>query len=279
MDRRIILAVCLVVLSSMAVGQYVFAEPSQVSTTVKLNYLDVQLTYPSEVLPGQSVTISIQANAKDYFRLVNLVLQVYYADGNNLRLLTTTTVANDVYLSKDNRLTKDIQATIPADAPRTSLVAIVSENVKMPYYDYWNYYYPISYYYYGDSSYPYFYYVYPPYYYVSVTDNALAPLSYIKATTPEYVSLQNEYQMLQQKLTQTQAENQKLQQDLQAAQSSVAQKDSMIADLNQQLNSAQTMIRTLLAISVIFAGLAVVLGFFLFRGRIKRPKKSNANKE
>jgi hypothetical protein len=269
MNRRIIIAVCFVVLSSMAVGQYVSAQPSQVSTAVNLSYLTVELTYPSEVLPGQSATISVQANAKDYFRLVKLVLQVYYADGNNLKLLTTATVASDVYLSKSNQLTKDVQAAVPADAPRTSLVAIVSENVKTPYYDY----YPYSYFYYGAASNPYFYYVYPPYYYLSVTDDALAPLSYVKATTPEYVSLQTEYQMLEQKLNQTQADNHKLQQDLQAAQSSVAQKDSMIADLNKQLTSAQTMIGTLGAISVIFAGIAVGLGFFHFRGRIKRPKQ------
>ncbi len=182
-----IVALCLVVLAAVTASQYVFAEPTQASTTVDSTYLKVQLSYPSEVLPGQSLTVSVQVTSKDNFRLVSLTIQIYYADGNNLRLLKTAAVANNTYMNTGNRLNAEIQATVPGDAPRTSLVAMVSENVRIPNYDY---YYPL-YYYYDYYSYP-FMSVYQSYYYFTITDNQLAPLSYIKATIPEYVSLQRE---------------------------------------------------------------------------------------
>ncbi len=256
----------------LALGQVVYAQSSQVSTTAELNSLTVQLSYPSEVLPDQAVTVSVQATAKDYVQLGKLVLQVYYADGNSLHLLTTVTVAANVYLNKGNQVSKDIQVNVPADAPRTSLVALITENVNSPSYTYWSYYYPYSYWYWGDENYSdsYFFYAYPIS--TSVTDDGLSPLSYIKATTPEYVTLQGEYQMVQQQLNQSKADNQKLQ-------DTVAQDNSVIANLNQQLASTQAMVRTLEAFAIILAVLAIALGLLLFTGRIRHPKKSSSAKE
>jgi hypothetical protein len=275
MKNKVILALCFVLMASIAIGQSAYAESSQLSTTVNLRYLNVQLTYPSEVLPGQAATLSVQATAKDYLRLVNLALLVYYTDGNNLRLLANATVAADVYLSKSNQVSKAIQVNVPADAPRTSLVALVSENIKMRYsYNYWPYYYPYSYWdsEFSNISNAFFVYVYPAYNYISLTDDGLSPLSYIKATTPEYVTLQNEYQTLQQQVAQSQADNRKLQ-------NTISQNNSVIADLNQQLASAQTMIRTLEGFSIILAGLTIFQAFLFFKGRMERRKKGSGDKE
>lgn len=274
MKFKILLGVCIVVLVMMALGQVVYAQSSQVSTTVELNSLTVQLSYPSEVLPGQLATVSVQATAKDYLQLGKLVLQVYYADGHSLHLLTSVTVATNVYLSKGNQVSKDIQVNVPADAPRTSLVALVTENVNSPSYNYWSYYYPYSYWYWGDENYTdtYFLYAYPTYYYTSVTDDGLSPLSYIKATTPEYITLQGEYRIVLQQLNQSRTDNQKLQ-------GTVAQDNSVIANLNQQLGSTQAMVGTLEAFAIILAIVALVLGFLLFKGRMGRQKKSSSNKQ
>ena len=272
MKPKVLLAACFVFLAMLAMGQMVHAESSQVSTTVELKYLAIHLTYPSEVLPGQMATVSVQATAKDYVHLSKLVLQVYYADGTSLHMLTAVTVADNVYLSKGNQVGKDLQVNVPADAPRTSLVALVSENVNLTY-DYWSYYYPYPYWYWGDGNYSesYFIYAYPVPYYTSATDDGLSSLSYVKATTPEYVTLQSEYQMVQQQLAQSKADNQKLQ-------DTVTQNNSVIANLNQQLASTQIMIRTLEAFSIILAVLAIVLGFLLFKSRVRRREKGN-NKE
>src|SRR3990172_8828700 len=254
----------LVVVLVGSAGQLVLADSTQVSNTVSLSHLSVKLAYPSEVLPSQSITIDIQATARDSFRLKSLEVQVYLADGNSLRQLTTATISKDLYMSRGDQINKDIQTTVPADAPRTSLIALVSETATMTYYDYPYYY---AYYYY----YPSYYYVYyPAYSYSSVTDDGIAPLSYIKATTPEYVSLQTAYQMLQQKLDQSQGENQQLKQTLDARQATINQLNSDIAALNQKFTSAQGTITLLEVTSIILVGILVALAVYTFRERNRR---------
>ena len=257
----------LVVVLLGSAGQLVLADSTQVSNTVSLSHLSVKLAYPSEVLPSQSITIDIQATARDSFRLKSLEVQVYFADGNSLRQLTTATVSKDLYMSRGDQINKDIQTTVPADAPRTSLIALVSETATMTYYDYSYYYYYPPYYY---RNYSYYYVYYPSYSYSSVTDDGIAPLSYIKATTPEYVSLQTAYQMLQQKLDQTQAENQQLKQTLDARQATINQLNSDIAALNQKFTSAQGTITLLEVTSIILVGILVALAVYTFRERNRR---------
>jgi hypothetical protein len=257
----------LVVVLVGSAGQLVLADSTQVSNTVSLSHLSVKLAYPSELLPGQSITINIQATARGSFRLKSLEVQVYFADGNNLRQLTTATVSKDLYMSKGDQINKDIQTAVPADAPRTALIALVSETATMTYYDY-SYYYYYPPYYYGNYSYYYVY--YPSYSYSSVTDDGIAPLSYIKATTPEYVSLQTAYQMLQQKLDQSQAENQQLKETLDARQATINQLNSDIAALNQKFTSAQGTITLLEVTSIILVGILVALAVYTFRERNRR---------
>ena len=118
--------------------QSVFAQSNQVTSTVSLSHGNVQLTYPSQVLPGQSATINLTAQAKDSFQLANLTVQVYLADQNNLRQLLSTTVAQNTMMTTGNQINKQIQITVPSDAPRTSLVALVTESVSMTPYSYPN---------------------------------------------------------------------------------------------------------------------------------------------
>jgi predicted PurR-regulated permease PerM len=248
--------------ASLFVNPSAYAQSTQIINNVTLEHLNVQLTYPSEVLPGQSITINLQAKAKDSFRLTSLVIQVYLANSSSLRQLTSTTVAQDLSMSSGAQISKDIQVPVPLDAPRTSLVAVVSESVRMTYY-YYSYWYPY-WYPYDNYSWPYFY-AYPSYYYRTLSDDAIAPLTYVKATTPEYVALQSQYQQLQQTLNQTQAQNQQLQHDLQNAQNAIAQRDSTIAGLNKQLSSLQGTLTVLEAVAVILAVAIVALAVMYFR--------------
>jgi hypothetical protein len=264
------LIIALAILTSIAYAQSVAAQPTQSSYTVNLTYMSIQLSFPSEVLPGDSVTVSLQANSKGNINVASLTATIYYADGTNLHQVATATLGNNYYMSSGT-LSKQIQFSIPQDAPRTSLMAVLSENVQVAYYSYDYYYAPYDYsnnyssrycYYYPYCYFDYGYAYYPSYSYSSSSDSGIAPLSYIKATTPEYVSLQTEYQMVQQQLTQSQAENQQLKQNLQDAQNTLAQKNSTIATLNQQLSSAQSMIGELEVTSIILAIIAVAIGIF-----------------
>jgi len=266
--KTIVPIVLLLVLASMFAGQFVFAQPSQVTSTVSLSYLNVQLTYPSEVLPGQTVTVSVVAQAKNTFQLSSLSLQVYLANQNSLQQLLTTTVAQSQTVSNGGQITGTAQVVVPSNAPRTSLVAVVTETVASQ--DYYSYgYYPGDWGGYwggwvlgyggGYGSY------YPSYSYQSSSDSGIAPLSYVLATTPEYVSLQSQYQGLQQQLNQTQAQNQQLQQQLQAAQNSNAQKDSTISTLNSQLSSTQGTTTLVEVVAVILAIAVVALAVLHFK--------------
>ncbi len=272
------------ILVALVASQVAFAQASETSSTVSLSHFSVQASYPAEVLPGDSVTISVQAKAKSSFNLISLTIQVYYADASTLHEVTSATLGSNTYMNNGMSINKDVQFTVPKDMPRTSLIALFSENVRVAYYDYYHYY-PAAYYAanysypnwynYNYYSYPYMYYAYPVASYSSSTDDGVGPLSYVKATTPEYVSLQSEYNSLQQNLQQVQADNQKLQQDLTAAQGTISQKDAQIADLNQQLDSAKTTSTTLGIATLAAAAIAVVLALFaVMRGRSKGPSKT-----
>jgi hypothetical protein len=207
--------------------------------------------------------------------MLSLTAQIYYASNNSIRTLATVELAKNTRMDSGAQVSKDVQVTIPMDAPRTSLIGVVSETVRLTYYSYdYSYYYP----YYGDYSsfgysyYPYYYYMYPSYGYADMTDESLAPLSYIRATTPEYVSLQSEYQMLQAKLNQTQAENQQLQQTVKSQQDSINEKNSIIADLNQQLASAQSMLTMLEVVAVVLVLVVVATAVYLSRRTTKRAE-------
>jgi len=244
MKTKIIAPIALlVILASIFATQSALAQSNQAVSAVNLNHLNVQLTYPSQVLPGDLAIINLTAQAKDTFQLSSLTIQVYLADENNLWQLLSTTVAQSTFMLSGDQISKQIQVTVPSNAPRTSLVAQVTESVSMNSYPNSQYAYPYlncnanlcSY-----GSYPYYFYSSPSFYYSSYqtynyqpsSDDAIAPLSYVPATTPEYVALQSQYQQLQ-------TQNQQLRQQLQALQNSTAQKDSTISSLNNQLSSVQ----------------------------------------
>ncbi len=273
-----VITILVILAVSFSISQFVSAQSSQNAYTISLTYLTIQLSYPSQVLPGDAVTVNIQATAKSNINSVILTAQVYYANGADLHQLTSATV-NGNYMPAGSNLSKQIQFTIPQDAPRTSLLGVLTEKVQTVYTSY--YYYPMysnhsspycyndAYWsydcYYNQGNYSYAFYPYSSY--DSNTDSGVAPLSYVKAATPEYVSLQSQYQSLQsqyqtlqQQLAQSQGQNQQLSQTLQNAQNTIAQLDATIANLNQQINSTQNTNRTLEAIAAALGVVSLLLG-------------------
>jgi len=297
------IVILVILAASLFYGQFAIAQSNQTSYTANLTYLTVQLTYPSQVMPGDSVTVNLQATAKQNIASLTLTTQIFYSDGSSLHQLTSATFESD-NLNSGGSFSKEVQFTVPQDAPRTSLLATLTENVKTAYvnyyyfpaynysnspycyYDHHNYY--CQYYYWGYNNYssPYCYYdvfsgycqnyymAYPSYTYTTTTDSSLAPLSYIKATTPEYVALQSQYQSLQQQLAQSQSQNQQLQsknqqlqnqnqqlqQSLQSVQSTNSQRETTISNLNQQLTSSQGVNETLEPVTAVLAVIAIALG-------------------
>jgi len=91
-SKVIVPIIIAVIVASIFATQSVYAQ-DQATSSVSLSHLNVQLTYPSQVLPGQSVTVNVMAQARDSFRLTSLTMQVYLADQNNLQQLLSTTLA------------------------------------------------------------------------------------------------------------------------------------------------------------------------------------------
>jgi hypothetical protein len=237
-----------------------FAQPTQLSYRVNLNSFTLQVTYPSEVMPGDTVTVNIHGspNSNSVY-LQSLTVTVYYADATGLHQLGTQNLVSNsangygYYVSSTTEsFSKSFTVNVPQNASRTSLVAIFSETVQSSnyyYYNYWSFGYPCA-----D---PVFCGYYPSY--GTTTDDAIAPLSYIKATTPEYLTLQ-------QQMNQTQAQNKQLQ-------TTISQQSTVINQLNQQLTSANGTAQTYQMVSVVFVIIAVALAAFnVYQLRSKTQK-------
>jgi hypothetical protein len=245
-------------LLSVSMFNPALAQATQVSYVVNLNSFTLQVTYPSEAMPGDNVTVNIQGSPKsNSIYLQSLTATIYYADAAGLHQVATQNLVSNptnnygYYGSyTPGSFSKNFTVNVPQNTPRTSLVAIFSETVQSNNYN--NYNYP-SYFGYLYSGNPLFYSYYPSY--STTTDDAIAPLSYIKATTPEYVALQSEYQMLQQQLNQTQTQNKQLQ-------TTISQQSTMISQLNQQLTSTNGTTQTYQMAAVVFVIIAVALAAF-----------------
>lgn len=262
-------------LLSVSLFRPAFAEPAQISYTVNLNSFSLQVTYPSEVMPGDAVTVTVQGSPRgSSVYLQNLTVTIYYADATGLhQLACQTLVSNSANsygyygASTTGSFIKNFTVNVPQDVPRTSLVAIFSETTQSN--NYYNYYYgPFSYWFYADPLFPTALPFYPSY--GMATDGAISPLSYINATTPEYLALQSKYQILQQQLNQTQAQNQQLQ-------TSITRQNATISQLNQQLTSANSTTQTYQTVAAVFVIIAVALAAFtIYRMRSKEKTKNTS---
>jgi len=253
-------------LISFSLFNAVYGQPTQSSYTVKLDAYTLQVTYPAEVIPGDTVTVNVQGSRAGLgVYLQSLTVTIYYANASGLHEIATenlfvvgTPNAYNNYVSYGyaGSFNKNFTVSVPENASGT-LVSIFSETALPKYQGYTPYFpsYPYAYssYPYTSSystpSYPYFpsntyypysstnpyypYYPSSPYYPTSnsySSDQAIAPLSYVKAA-PEPVTLQSENQMLQQQLNQTQGLNQQLQ-------TKVSQQSATVNQLSQQLAGA-----------------------------------------
>jgi hypothetical protein len=262
------------ILSSVGMVNSAFAQSAQTTYTVNLNSFSLQVTYPSQVKPGDTVSVNVQVNPKTSLAyLQSLTATIYYADTSGLHTIATQTIFSNNAYGYGNyataSFTKSFTVNVPQNAPRTSLVAVFTETAQSNNYN--------AYYSYGYGAYYYSWYypayqygVYPSYYSsTTTTDDAIAPLSYIQASTPEYVTLQSTYQLLQQKLnqtqtqlTQSQAQLQQEQAQNQQLQSTGAQQSATINQLNQQLATTSGMAQSYQLLALVLGIIALVFAVF-----------------
>ncbi len=253
--------------SLLFLSQPAYADSGQLTNNFGLNYLDVRLTYPSAVTPGQTITVTLQATAKASLQLNSLTLQIYYAilSPNSLRQVASTIIAKNIAVTEGQQFQGVTQAQIPSDAPRTSLIAMTSENASIA----TRYFAP------ANSTQPAI-----SIRYVMDSDNAITALAYIQATTPDYLALQSQYQalqtqlkQLQQTLNQTQAQIKSQNETELQLQHTISEKDTTITQLNDLFHQALNKWRTF---EVLAAGLGIlaaalaVLNIKQWRGRRRK---------
>jgi hypothetical protein len=233
-------------------------------------------------MPGESITVTVHGSPKgSSVYLQKLTATIYYADATGLhQLASQTLVSNSANgygyygASAMASFSKNFTVNVPEDVPRTSLVAIFSETIQPNNYNYYYGPYAFSYWFYVDPLFPTVVSFYPSY--SNMTDDAISPLSYVNATTPEYVALQSEYRMLQHQLNQTQAQIQQLQ-------TAITRQNATISQLNLQVTSANTTTQTYQTVAAVFiiitVTLAALAAFTIYQMRNKEKTKNASERK
>lgn len=173
-------------------------------------HFEIDLTYPNATKPGDSVSFFMRAKAKQTAQIKELTfnLHAYTLDGNLLRIGESTLVKNKFVRSGDS-WSQTFNVTVPSDTPRSTLIGSFSEVWDEPVYyvivvyndsvpapvvfDWWYWDPEPSYWWSRKGVWPY------GYYYDFKTLSTLSEpiaLSYVLATTPEYVRLKSEEEAL-----------------------------------------------------------------------------------
>ncbi len=177
--------------------------------TISTPHFEIDLTYPNATKPAESISISMKATAKGTAQIRELTfnLDAYTLDGNLLRVSELTLVNKKLVKSRDS-WSQTLNVIVPSDTPRSTLIGSFSETWDEPIYyvivvyndtapvviDWWWYWDPAPYYWWSRKG------VWPyGYYYDFKTISTLSEpiaLSYVLATTPEYVKLKSEEEAL-----------------------------------------------------------------------------------
>jgi uncharacterized membrane protein YidH (DUF202 family) len=172
-----------------------------------------------------------------------------------------------------NQINKNIQVTIPQNAARTSMIATVAENVTMHVFIiYGQYSINSSVKLQGAPD------------VTSSSDEAITPLTYIMATTPEYTTLQNQFQALQSQYTQGQQTLAQTRAQLETEEVQLSQRNATIIQLNKQFNEqmneqmiyANRRIQTYQGLSLVLGFTTAALAFLCVYQRITMPRESEA---
>lgn len=273
--KKLKVTTCLVVFSVMLLA----ISPTNAATVNRkfsLAYFDVDVAYPDNGKPGEPVTISVVATAKKDCEVQDLSVELFaYSTSGDPRLIGSASVLKQTSVVSGNSFQRIVTIGIPADVPRSFLMAVVSESVRTYSYSYsyyYSYYYP---YWWSYNASRYWWSWHPVYYgyrtYVDTVDKEAGPLTYILATTPEYTQLKANYDQLT-------ADHDKLTKDYNKLSSDYSTLTTRYANLNeehQQLlkdneNLALTLNITKTTLVLIALAVAVVaaLAYLKKKGRI-----------
>jgi len=191
---------CLIVLC-VFLGSVIPSHASPTQKRFALAYFDVDVSYPENGKPGETITVSVTATVKKDCEVQDLSVELFaYSLSGEPRLIATISVVKQTSVVSGNSFQNYAAVSIPSDAPRSFLMAVASESVRTYSYSYSYSYYSYPYYWYGVNPTRYWWSWYPVYYsyrtYVDTVDKETGPLTYVLATTPEYIQLKADYDKL-----------------------------------------------------------------------------------
>jgi len=232
-----------------------------------LVYFDVDVTYPPKGNPGETITISITATAKKDCEVQDLSVELFvYSASGDPRSIGSTTVARQVSVASGNCFQKSVAYTIPMDAPRSFLMAVVSETIRTYSYSY-SYYYVYPYWWWHNVT-RYWWGWYPVYYgwrtYTDIVDKEAGPLTYVLATTPEYVQLKADYDKLTSDYNRLSSEYSALS----ARYNRLSEEQQRLASENESLIQALMLTRTIVYCLVVGVAVVALLLYLRKKGTI-----------
>jgi hypothetical protein len=124
---RFLVTVAVLVLSALSLSQ-VLAQQTQASYAVNLSSFTLQVTYPSEVMPRENITVNVQASPKTTGTyLQTLAATVYYGDTSGLHTITTQPL-----LTTPGMLTGHTALEVSARAPTQLKQPITTPSRSQP---------------------------------------------------------------------------------------------------------------------------------------------------
>ncbi len=246
-------------------------QASQITSAASTEHITVQFIFPDSADPGQAITVTATSTAKSSAKVTSLTIEVYaYVDGQLIRAASETVLKNKQVRSGNSWQTT-LSLIVPQSAQRSVMIGTVTEiwEVTSTYYASYAYWPDYPYY----SSYPdlpYYWpypyqYVYPSYTVTEKSSQQTVPLTYVLATTPEYESLMQQYQQLQQNYDTLVAEHNDL---VSRYNSLTAEYDDTVSKYNQlqsEYNSATMQLSNYKTYTYILAVVAVAIGVaFIF---------------
>ncbi len=190
--------------------------PQTTTKTATLPNFNVEFNFPSEGNPGDNVVLSIKAVARENVRLGELTIHVYaYAGHGEQRTILVDTIAEDGRVKNGETFHRSYTATLPTDIPRSPLMATVHETARTyrtAYTSYYTWWYP-PYWNYSWTGWPYWGVPYRYTYSSEQTTFTSVPLTYVKATTPEYEKLRSDYDLLSESYSDLQSDYEKSQEE------------------------------------------------------------------
>ncbi len=251
------------------------SEPSQITSVVTTEHMNVQFSFPDSADPGQTITVTATSTARSSAKVISLVIEIYaYVDRQLVRAASETVLANKQVRSGNSWLTT-LSVTVPYTAQRSAIIGTVKEiweetttyyYSSLPFWPYSPYYPPYPPYNYTA------YYVYTPSYVVTEkSSQQTTPLTYVLATTPEYEALAQKYEQLQRDQDKLTAQYNDLVSKYDSLRSEYDQTVSRYNQLQSDYNSATAELDNYKNYTYVLVVVAVALGaavvFLLLRRR------------